>query len=224
MAGGVENLGSSVADVYHTFVYNLNPWFQNFINIALLAILVTLFFIFVWKLYHIISKKNLLELNLKQYNRTSHPGMKKFIGTLLYFLEYIIIFPFFVIFWFSMFIIFIMLLARELDISAVLTISTIIIVVIRATAYYKEGLSKDISKLLPFTLLAVAITEKGFFNFENIFERASQIPLFLNNILVYITVIVLIEVILRTFDFIFSLFEKEAYEEESEKVPVPKRK
>jgi hypothetical protein len=116
-----------------------------------------------------------------------------------------------------------MLLARELDFSTVLTISTIIIIVIRATAYYKEGLSRDISKLLPFTLLAVAITEREFFNFESIFARAAELPLFFGNILVYIGVIVVVEIILRFFDFIFSLFKEDDIEEENNKLIVPKR-
>ncbi len=217
--GGVIHLGAT--EIYQAFMESLHPWLQTFINIGLLALLVALFFIFIWKLYHIISKKNLIELNLKQYNKTSHPGFKKFMGTILYFLEYIIIFPFFVLFWFLIFVIFVMLLARELDFSTVLTISTIIIIVIRATAYYKQALSRDISKLLPFTLLAVAITEKEFFNFELIFARAAELPLFFENILVYIGVIVTVEVILRFIDFILSLFKED--KDEEEELPVPKR-
>ena len=221
MAGEV-NLSVGITEVFHAFMDSLHPWFQTFLNIGLLALLVALFFIFIWKLYHIISKKNLIELNLKQYSTSRHPGFKKFIESLLYFLEYIIIFPFFVIFWFFIFVVFIMLLARELDFATVLTVSTIIIIVIRATAYYKEGLSRDISKLLPFTLLAVAITEREFFKFEAIFSRAAELPLFFENILVYITVIVVVEIILRFFDFIFSLFKEETSKEELDVLVVPK--
>ena len=225
MAGEVGNIGVRVAESYHNFVVGLDPGVQAFINIGLLSILVALFFIFIWKLYHIIAKKNLLDLNLRQYNTTSHPGFKKFISTLLYLAEYIVIFPFFVIFWFSMFMIFVMLLARNLELSTVLTISTIIIIVIRVTAYYKESLSKDIAKLLPFTLLAVAITEKDFFKFENIFTRASEIPLFFENILMYVAIIVILEVILRVIDLIISLFRgDDSDEEETEEAPSPKDK
>lgn len=226
MAIEVGNFSAKVTGTYHAFMASLDPWAQTFINIALLSVLVALFFMFIWKLYHIVSKKNLLELNLRQYNRSEHPAFKKFVGTLLYLLEYIIIFPFFVIFWFSIFMIFVMLLARSLELSAVLTISAIIIIVIRTTAYYKEGLSKDISKLLPFTLLAVAITEKDFFKFENIFSRASQIPLFFENILVYVGVIVFIEVVLRIFDLLSSVLKGEDLEEatSTEEIPKPKNK
>jgi hypothetical protein len=220
--GGIIHLG--VTENYQALMSSLHPWIQTFINISLISILVTLFFIFIYKLYHIICKKNLLELNLRQYNTASHAGYKKFMGTLLYFIEYIIIFPFFVIFWFCMFTIFVMLLAKGLDFAAVLTISTIIIIVIRTTAYFKESLSKEIAKLLPFTMLVVAITEKEFFNFERVFIRAAELPLFFEDILVYIAIIVVIEIILRVFDFIISLFKKDSEEDKSfDDLTVPKK-
>lgn len=219
--GGVIHLG--ITETYNAFMAGLHPWLQTFINITLLALLITLFFIFIYKLYHIICKKNLLELNLKQYNTSYHPGFKKFMGALLYFIEYIIIFPFFVIFWFCIFTVFVMLLAKGLDFATVLTISTVIIIVIRSTAYFKESLSKEIAKLLPFTMLVVAISEKEFFNFERIFARAAELPLFFEDILVYIAIIVVIEVILRFFDFIFSLFKEDEIEKESNELIVPKR-
>jgi len=206
MAGGAANLSSQLTDVYNHLFSDLPSWAHNSINIILLVVLVTLFCIFIWKIYTIISKKNILELNLKQYNKASHPALEKFLGALLYFVEYIIIFPFFVFFWFLVFTFFLILLTKGLGVQTVLMISAIIIIVIRATAYYKEELSRDLAKLLPLTLLAVAITEKGFFNFEDIFGRFAQLPLFFENILGYLALIIFIEIILRTFDFIFSLF------------------
>lgn len=208
MAGGV-NISSQLTEIYNNLFSSLPVWAQNFMNIALLVVLVTVFCIFIWKVYHIISKKNLIELNLKQYNKASHPVLEKFLGAVFYFVEYIIIFPFFVLFWFVIFTIFLILLTKGLDVPTVLMISTIIIIVIRATAYYRENLSKEIAKILPFMLLAVAMTEKGFFNFEEIFTKFSQLPLFFENILGYLAIIVIIEIILRTFDFIFSLFDLE---------------
>jgi hypothetical protein len=234
----VSTLSLQITQTYQEFMASLHPWFQTFINIALIAILVTLFLAFIWKIYHIIAKKNLLELNLKKYNTASHPFFEKFLGIILYFLEYIVIYTFFVLIWFVIFTIFVMLLAKGLDFSVVLTISTITIIVIRITAYFKEGLSKEIAKLLPFTMLVVAITEKQFFNFSEIFARAGELPLFFENILVYIAIIIIIEIILRTFDIIFSLFrendeddgeddEKDEEDEDKkwkkEKLKVPRR-
>jgi len=215
MAGG-ENLSSQLTSIYNQLFSDLPYWVQNFMNIVLLVVLITIFCIFIWKIYTIISKKDLFKLNLRQYNTATHPVLEKFLSALLYFTEYIIIFPFFVFLWFVAFTFFLILLTKGLDVQSVLMVSAIIIIAIRTTAYYKEGLSRELAKLLPFTLLAVAMTEKGFFNFEEIFGRFSQLPLFFENILGYLAIIILIEIILRVFDFIFSLFDLEDEEDKPE--------
>jgi hypothetical protein len=229
MAGEV-NLSTQITNVYSHLVSNLPSWAQNFVNIVLLVVLVTLFCMFIWKIYTIISKKNIINLNLKQYNQSTHPVFGRFLGALLYFVEYIIIFPFFVFLWFLAFTFFLMLLTKGLEVQTILMVSSIIIISIRATAYYKEPLSRELAKLLPFTLLAVAMTEKGFFNFEEIIGRFSQLPLYFNNILSYLFIIVILEIVLRMFDFIFSLFDledevvEEDIEDKEEETPVPTKK
>lgn len=208
MAEGV-NVSSQIIAVYDRLFSDLPVWVHNFINILLLVVLVTIFCIFIWNIYTIISRKNIFNLNLNQYNKVSHPALENFLGILFYFIEYIIIFPFFVFFWFLVFTFFLILLTKGLEVQTILMVSAIIIIAIRATAYYKEPLSRELAKLLPFTLLAVAMTEKGFFNFEEIIGRLTQLPLFFGSILQYLLIIVILEIVLRTFDFIFSLFDLE---------------
>lgn len=214
--GEEVNISSQLASAYDKLFSTMPAWVQNFVNIVLLVVLVTVFCIFIWKIYTIISKKNMLNLNLMQYNSAKHPALEKFLSIALYFIEYIFLFPFFVFLWFLAFTFFLILLTKGLDVPHVLMISAIIIIAIRATAYYREGLSRELAKLLPFTLLAVAMTEKGFFNFEEILGRFAQLPSFFSSILGYLVIIVLLEIILRTFDFIFSIFDLEEAEEKME--------
>jgi hypothetical protein len=216
---GEGNISSQIIVIYDKLFGDLPLWAHNFINIILLVVLVTLFCIFIWKIYTIISKKNLFDLNLNQYNSATHPVLEKFLGLLFYFIEYIIIFPFFVFFWFLVFTFFLILLTKGLEVETILMISAIIIISIRATAYYKEPLSRELAKLLPFTLLAVAMTEKGFFNFEEIIGRFAQLPAFFENILGYLLIIVILEIVLRTFEFIFDLFDLEDDITEDDEVP-----
>jgi phosphotransferase system glucose/maltose/N-acetylglucosamine-specific IIC component len=109
-----------------------------------------------------------------------------------------------------------------MDIPTILMISTIIIILIRITAYYKESLSRELARILPFTILAFAIIQKGLFNFQEIFVRFTQLSSLFQNILWYIATIVLVEIILRVFDFIFSLFDLEDKIEEEEEKEVKK--
>ncbi|MBA7674685.1 hypothetical protein ES703_82906 [subsurface metagenome] len=87
------------------------------------------------------------------------------------------------------------------------------IAAIRMTSYYKGGLSQEIAKILPFTLLAISVLNPNFFleaqYLERVISQLSQIPSFFSQIIYYLLFIIILEVILRLFDFIFSLFKLE---------------
>jgi hypothetical protein len=212
----VTGLGVELFGFYQDFLSTLPPFAANFFNFLILVLLVVIYSVFIWKFYKFIARKNILQLDLNKYNRSSHPFFAKVIAGLLYFAEYIIILPFLIFFWFSIFTILLIFLTENLDISTLLVVSATIIAAIRMTSYYKEGLAKDLAKLLPFTLLAISITNPNFFNIERIFTHFSQIPGFFGNIAYYLFFIIILEVILRFFDFIFSLFGIEEVQEEEE--------
>jgi len=214
----ITEAGFQLSQAYNQLFSGLPAWVQQFTNITLLIIVVTVYCIFVWKVYTFIAKKDIIKLNLSQYNKANHPALAKFLGGVFYFVEYLLILPLVVFVWFAVFTLFLIFLTEGLEVSTLLLISTVIIVAIRATAYYKEKLSEEIAKLFPFTLLAVSMTRAGFFNFEAILERFSELPMFFGNILNYLAIIIMLEILLRFFDFIFSLFglEELPSEEDSE--------
>ena len=104
--------------------------------------------------------------------------------------------------------------------QSLLIISVGIIWAIRMTSYipgYGEDLAKELAKLLPFTLLAISILNPKFFVSERIFSHFSELPEFFGEIIIYSLFIIILEMILRFFDFIFSLFELEEVPETQEK-------
>ena len=218
---GVENLGIELFEFYQEFIASLPPFAGNFFNFLILVLLVVVYSIFIWKFYKFIAKKNILGLDLNKYNKSTHPFFTKLLAGALYFAEYIIILPFLIFFWFIVFTFFLIFLT-ELQIHILLLVSATIIAAIRMTSYYKEDLAKDIAKLLPFTLLAVSIINPNFFDIERIFSHFSKLPEFFGNIASYLIFIIILEVILRVFDFIFSLFglEEEKINEENQKEEV----
>jgi len=179
---------------------------QDLIGLFLLVVLVVIYAVFIWKFYRFIAKKNIIELNLGKYSKAEHPVLAKFVASGLYFIEYIIILPFLIFFWFAIFTLFLIFLTENLEVSTLLLISAVIIAAIRMTSYYSEDLSKEIAKLLPFMLLAISLLSPNFFNLERIFAHFNQIPGFFGSIAYYLVFIIGLEVILRFFDFIFSLF------------------
>ncbi len=199
-------IGTGLVEAYNLFIESLPQWAQNFISFFLLALLILIYAIFIWKFYRWISTKNLLELNLNKYNRSKHPATAKMLAGLFYLLEYIIILPFLIFFWFLIFTVFLLLLTNNLPVGTLLIISATIIAAIRMTAYYNEDLSKDLAKLVPFTLLGVSIVTPNFFNVGRIISQVTEIPQFISHIVSYLIFIVALEIVLRIFEFAFSIF------------------
>lgn len=209
MEEAFKAIGERLIELYNELMGFLPSYVGNFFNFLILVLLVVLYAIIIWKFYRFVSKKNLIELNLNQYNKSEHPLIAKVIAGAFYLLEYIIILPFIIFIWFSVFTLFLIFLTENLEISTVLITSATIVAAIRMTSYYKEELAKDLAKLLPFMLLAISILNPNFFNVERILGHFSEIPGFLNNIIIYLAFIIVLEVILRLFEFIFSIFELE---------------
>lgn len=217
----VEVLGAfkdAFISIYQDLFKTLPFWAQNFLNLFFWSLLMVVYAIFIWNFYRWIAKKDLIDLNLRKYSNSEHDTIKKFVDWGLYFLEYIIILPFLVFVWFSLFTIFLMLLTENLQINTILIMSVTIITAIRMSSYYKEDLARDLAKLIPLTLLAVAATS-GLFNFERVVSQFFEIPTYLSHIWTYLLFIILIEFILRVIDVIFSSFqiynEKEVRAEDS---------
>lgn len=201
----IANFTSEIIVAYKGFLSLLPPFFQTFFNFFFLALLIFLYSTFIWKLHRFISKKNILNLDLNKYNTAEHPTVAKIAAGVLYFLEYIIILPILIFFWFSIFGISLTVFT-DLQIGTILVVSTVIVAAIRITSYSNEAIAKEVAKLLPLNLLVISLLVPGFFEFERVLNNINQIPDFLSKILYYLGFIILLEVILRFFDFIFSLF------------------
>src|SRR3989339_817358 len=104
----VTSLGAQLVDFYKSLVLTLPVWLMDFVNLFLLVFLIVIYSVFVWKFYRLISTKNLIELNLSQYNRSEHPVLTKLLAGTLYFVEYIVVLPFLIFFWFGDFTIFLL--------------------------------------------------------------------------------------------------------------------
>ncbi|MAH03637.1 hypothetical protein CMI39_02515 [Candidatus Pacearchaeota archaeon] len=204
--GVIDNFSASFIEIYNSFISTLPFFAQKFINLFLIVLLIVIYSIFIWKFYRFIAKKDIIKLNLNKYNKSQNPLLTKIFAGIFYFIEYLLILPFLIFFWFSIFTIFLIFLTENLVIENLLVISAIIIASIRMVSYYNEDLSKDLAKLLPFTLLAISIINPKFFDINRIFNNFTEIPGFFSEILIYLAFIIILEIILRIFDFIFSLF------------------
>ncbi len=220
MVGVFENFGIEILQIYREFISVLPPFIGSFLNFLILVLSIVLYSLFIWKFYRFISKKDPLGLNLNKYNKSENSLFTKLLAGIFYFIEYILILPFLIFIIFAIFTIFLIVLTQNQNTTQVLMISAIVIAAIRMVSYYKESLSQEIAKLLPLTLLAVSVLDPNLFSetlyLERVFSQINQIPDLTANILSYLGFIIILEIILRFFDFIFSLFGIEEIQEEKE--------
>src|SRR3989344_65576 len=210
MAIDINNILSNTLIGWLDFFNNTIPVeYRPYLNLGIFIVLITLYSIFVWNFSRFIGKRDLLELNLSQYNKYNHPLATKLFAALLFILEYIIILPIVVFFWFVVVALILLVLAKEHNIENILLISAVIIGAIRISAYYKEDLSKDLAKLFPFTILAVALLTPGFFDLKDTLSKLASIPDLFSNILFYLLMIAILEFILRIVYLIMPPIEEE---------------
>ncbi len=190
---------------YEMIVSFMPQNFKIFPLLILLTIGIAAYGIIIWVFYMVLSKKDILTLNLSQYNNTEHEVINKIGDILLYVLEFIIIYPILIAIYFFIFSTLLLILARDYPIQTVLVISASVIAATRICAYYKEDLSKDLAKMFPLTLLCIAILTPGFLNLDSIFTRIGQIPSLITPIFYYILFIFIVETLLRLIS-LFDLF------------------
>ncbi len=214
---------SSIAGSYSSFVGNLPPWGQAFMNLFLILVVVLLYLLFVRGFYSSVSKKDILGLNLNQYNKTQVPFANLVFKSLLFFVEYIVIIPFVVFFWFSILALFLLVLTN-ISTTNILLVAAIVVLAARVTSYFKKSVSENVAKLLPFNLLAIALLTPNFFKFDVIIGHFQSIPSLLGQIIIYLVFIIAFEILMRAVDFIISLFdisfEEKAEKEQEQNTPV----
>lgn len=170
------------------------------------AFLITLYAIVVWKFYHFLGRRDIIQLDLQKYNTSEHPFLSRFLGLLLYVLEYIIVMPLLVLFWFAILAFFLLVMSGDRSVEHVLLISGAIIASVRLTSYISQGLSKELAKLFPFTVLVVFFLDPRLFSLENFVQKMNEIPAFFEHIVIYLVMIAGLEMLIRVSSFVILFF------------------
>lgn len=198
-------IADKLSNLYETILNDLPGNFKILPPLFILGIIIAVYSIFIWFFYRFLARKDVLQLNLAKYNVYKHSGVIKFFRVIFFIVEFIIITPIAIFFWFTILSVFLIVLAKELEVGVVILICASFISAIRITAYFNEDLSKDLAKLVPFTLLGVVILTPGFLELETTIQRITQIPLFMNTAFYYLLFIIGLEIILRLFYLPFQI-------------------
>jgi len=183
---------------FHGLVNSIPEEYKLISSLFLYTTFIIIYSIFIWKFYRFMAERDIIKLNLRQYTASKHPELGKFFEVLLSIFEYVIILPFLVLFWFTVFAIFFLLLSKSQSAEQILLITAAIIASTRVTAYISESLSKDIAKIFPFTVMVLFLLDPDFFRLNTFFDKLIQIPELFDKILVFVIFIFAVELILRT--------------------------
>lgn len=195
-----ENLIKIVQEFYILFVNQISFILgENYLQLFIFTIGLSIYAIFVWYFYKSLSKRDLFSINLEKYNlpQIKHKTIRKTISILAYILKYGFIFPIYIFVWFLVLSLFLLVLSEEITISNILLTSIVVVSATRVISYYKEELSVDIAKLIPFALLAVALSDPNFFSVETALARLIEIPIMWSQIVHFLIFSIVLEWILR---------------------------
>jgi len=188
-----------IIGVYNQITGAVPQWLAFFLNLFLLTILIVLISLFIWKFYKTISQKSFVSLNLARYNTSEHPVAKKIVATFIYFIENMLITPFFILLWFTALTLVIILMAPEKSVDFIIIISASLIVAIRILAYIHQEIAKDLAKLFPLITLSIFLLNPENLNLSSFINNFQESFILIYSLGYYILFIFVFEVILRLF-------------------------
>jgi len=174
----------SVNEIFSGNVKELTALFYLIIMIAIYSIVI-------YHFYRYVARRDCFKESKGKLTKTKG------------FLKYTFLYPFIaVIFYMGFSLILISLTKGDetsgFSISNVLSISFGLVIAIRITAYYTEDLSKDVAKMLPFAILGVFLVDSTYFSIETVSERITSLPQYINVIIQFVFLIIIVEWILRS--------------------------
>ncbi|HOZ35906.1 MAG TPA: hypothetical protein PLK55_02895 [archaeon] len=165
--------------------------------------------IFIFKFYRFIAKRDIVSISLEKYKDAKNSFFKKLFYNILYVIKYLFFTPIIIFFSFVVLTIILSFLAEGLTIETILLTAIALIGAIRITAYHDEDLSRDLAKMLPFTLLGIFLVNVSYFSMPTVIELLKDIPSKLSLLVYYFVFIVIIEFVARMiFSITIKIFPK----------------
>lgn len=154
------------------------------------TLLIAAYGIFVWAYYKSVSKRDLFKLEVRDHR-------KQWRVRIGYVLKYLILFPVLVFLWFAALTIILFFLSKSQSVQNILLLSMAMVAAARITAYYKETLSEEISKILPLAVLGIFVIEPAFFSLSLTVSRFYEVASLTGLLFNYLLFTVILEFILR---------------------------
>lgn len=179
--------------------FSIQGAYQTLKPLAIFVAGMVIYAIFIFKFYKFLARKDIFHLKLYTYYNNTQLFFEKMLGSILYILEYLILFPIFTFFWFGILSILLSFLSKNSEPTTVFMISMALVASVRVTAYYTENLSQDLAKMMPFALLGVFLVDISTFNAAEALRIISAFPQQWVQLSYYFIFVIILEFILRIY-------------------------
>ena len=163
--------------------------------IAIIAIAVYSGFVFMF--YRILAKKDLLTLDLSKYADDFGGKVKKYLRSVLFVIQYIVVVPVLIAFWTLVLAVILTLLSDSSDHTRNALIATSVVGAVRILAYWTEDLSRDVAKMLPFAVLGVYLVSSTSVQWSEFRELLESLPELAKSFFSSLMLLAILETLLR---------------------------
>ena len=188
----------------------IDPWeaYDALRPLALFAVSVTLYAVFVFHFYRFLARKDIIQLDLGKHNEASHPALRKTVSVVFYLFKSILLFPLFASFWFLVMAGLLLMMGKNHSIDSIMLAATGVVAAIRICAYYNGALATDIAKILPFALLGIMLIDSSLVRIPQSTDSIQQAAMRLETMVYYLSGVVALEFLLRILSGIFGLLKR----------------
>ena len=161
------------------------------------TIAIALYCVIVYRFYRFIASRDVFGFDAHAIEVERKDLRRRVMDTLMGFGMYGVLFPIAVFIWFAAFAVMLFFLAKDLSLEQILVVAACFVAAIRLVSYYKQDLSRDMAKLIPFVVLGAIIIEPDFFSVSLAVTRFQALSSFLPELAAYFLFLVLVEWVLR---------------------------
>lgn len=164
--------------------------------LLILILVIFIYSVFIFKFYRFLAEKDIIKQHWHKKFAWQESFLEKITKSTFFTLEYLIIVPIIVFFWFIVLAGIIMILSNNTP-GQIMLVSMAIIGAIRIAAHYNNDLSKDLAKMIPFALLGVYIVDMKIISIGGIITKGIEFISMIDIMLFYLIVIAIIEISMR---------------------------
>ena len=176
---------------------NVNDAWDLLSPVSIYILGMVIYSIFVFKFYRFVASRDVFALDLSKYEDVNLKWLRSTLHVVLYVIKYLVLFPVLAFFWFAVLTLVLAFLSKGQPFSETLSIALATVSTIRVTAYYRESLSAELAKILPFAVLAVFLIDTSFFSVSESIESLKEARDYADNILYYLLFLIGLEFVLR---------------------------